>query len=153
MCCGVVPILFGRFLRVPSPHALVFIWKTLLWLVIMQKRSEVLSHETGKGEVLFKITYSLATEKNPLIIATCIAYRCAEIHVQESILKKTFNRKKKLYTWSNKCEWVLLRWFFLLHRSEGDREERKEMRERGEGQRWRIISSCNRPSGLHGPMS
>ena len=27
MCCGVVPILFGWFLRVPSLHALVFIWK------------------------------------------------------------------------------------------------------------------------------
>ena len=33
MCCGVVPILFGWFLRVPSLHALVFIWKTFLWLV------------------------------------------------------------------------------------------------------------------------
>ena len=28
MCCGVVPILFGWFLRVPSLHALVFIQKT-----------------------------------------------------------------------------------------------------------------------------
>ena len=30
MCCGVVPILFGWFLRVPSLHALVFIWKTFV---------------------------------------------------------------------------------------------------------------------------
>ena len=30
MCCGVVPILFGWFLRVPSLHALVFIRKTFL---------------------------------------------------------------------------------------------------------------------------
>ena len=34
MCCGVVPILFGWFLRVPSLHALVFIRKTFWWLVI-----------------------------------------------------------------------------------------------------------------------
>ena len=32
MCCGVIPILFGWFLRVPSLHALVFIQKTFLWL-------------------------------------------------------------------------------------------------------------------------
>ena len=30
MCCGVVPIFFGCFLRVPSLHARVFIWKTFL---------------------------------------------------------------------------------------------------------------------------
>ena len=30
MCCGVVPILFGWFLSVPSLHALVFLWKTFL---------------------------------------------------------------------------------------------------------------------------
>ena len=35
MCCGVVPILFGWFLRVPSLHALVFIRKTFLWLSII----------------------------------------------------------------------------------------------------------------------
>ena len=29
MCCGVIPILFGWFLRVPSLHALVFIWKKI----------------------------------------------------------------------------------------------------------------------------
>ena len=28
MCCGVVHILFGWFLMVPSLHALVFSWKT-----------------------------------------------------------------------------------------------------------------------------
>ena len=32
MCCGVVPILFGWFLRVLSPRPLVFIQKTFLWL-------------------------------------------------------------------------------------------------------------------------
>ena len=32
-CCGVIPILFGWFLSVPSLHALVFIQKTILWLV------------------------------------------------------------------------------------------------------------------------
>ena len=31
-CCGIVPILFGWFLRVSSPHALVFVQKTFLWL-------------------------------------------------------------------------------------------------------------------------
>ena len=30
MCCGVVPILFGWFLSVPSLHVLVFLWKTFL---------------------------------------------------------------------------------------------------------------------------
>ena len=32
-CCGVIPILFGWFLSVPSLHALVFVQKTILWLV------------------------------------------------------------------------------------------------------------------------
>ena len=32
MCC-IVPILFGWFLSVPSLYALVFLWKTFLWLV------------------------------------------------------------------------------------------------------------------------
>ena len=32
-CCGVVPILFGWLLRIPSLNALVFIRKTFLWLV------------------------------------------------------------------------------------------------------------------------
>ena len=35
MCCGVVPILFGWFLRVPSLHALVFIWKTFCDLFVL----------------------------------------------------------------------------------------------------------------------
>ena len=30
MCCGVIPILFGWSLRVPSLHELVFIWKNLI---------------------------------------------------------------------------------------------------------------------------
>ena len=30
MCCGVVPILFGWFLSIPSLHVLVFLWKTFL---------------------------------------------------------------------------------------------------------------------------
>ena len=34
MCCGVVPILFGWFLRVPSLDALVFIRKTFCDLYI-----------------------------------------------------------------------------------------------------------------------
>ena len=34
MCCGVVPILFGWFLRVPSVHALVFTRKTFCDLFI-----------------------------------------------------------------------------------------------------------------------
>ena len=33
MCCSVVPILFGWFLRVAFLHAHVFIRKTFLWLV------------------------------------------------------------------------------------------------------------------------
>ena len=35
MCCGVVPILFGWFLRVPSLHVLVFIWKTFCDLFLL----------------------------------------------------------------------------------------------------------------------
>ena len=37
MCCGVVPILFGWFLSVPSLHAcaLVFLWKTFLDLFVL----------------------------------------------------------------------------------------------------------------------
>ena len=34
MCCGVVPILFGWFLSVPSLHVHVFLWKTFLDLSI-----------------------------------------------------------------------------------------------------------------------
>ena len=35
MCCGVVPILFGWFLRFhPYMHLIVFIRKTFLWLVV-----------------------------------------------------------------------------------------------------------------------
>ena len=34
-CCGVVPILFAWFLRVPSLHVLVFVQKTFLWLCVM----------------------------------------------------------------------------------------------------------------------
>ena len=33
MCCGVVRILFGWFLSVPSLHVLVFLWKAFLGLV------------------------------------------------------------------------------------------------------------------------
>ena len=50
MCCGVVPILFGWFFRVPSLHALVFIRKTFcdlflplffcLWFFKSSKREE-----------------------------------------------------------------------------------------------------------------
>ena len=35
MCCGVVPILFGCFLSVPSLHALVFIQKTFCDLFLL----------------------------------------------------------------------------------------------------------------------
>ena len=35
MCCGVVPILFGWFLSVPSLHVLVFLWKTFLDLFVI----------------------------------------------------------------------------------------------------------------------
>ena len=35
MCCGVVRILFGWFLRVPSLHALVFLWKTFCDLFLL----------------------------------------------------------------------------------------------------------------------
>ena len=35
MCCGVVPILFGWFLSVPSLHALVFLWKNFLDLFVL----------------------------------------------------------------------------------------------------------------------
>ena len=39
MCCGVIPILFGQFLRVPSLHALVFILKIFLSLFNFQFES------------------------------------------------------------------------------------------------------------------
>ena len=35
MCCGVIPILFGWFLSIPSLHALVFLWKTFLDLFVL----------------------------------------------------------------------------------------------------------------------
>ena len=35
MCCGVVPISFGWFLRVPSVHALVFIEKLFCDLFLL----------------------------------------------------------------------------------------------------------------------
>ena len=34
MCCGVVPILFGWFMRTPSLHALIFIGKTFVTLYV-----------------------------------------------------------------------------------------------------------------------
>ena len=48
MCCGVVPILFGWFLRVPSLHALVFIWKTFLGLVPAAFFIEVVREKRGR---------------------------------------------------------------------------------------------------------
>ena len=47
MCCGVIPILFGWCLRVPSLHALVFIQKTFFvtcsccFVFLIVKRREV----------------------------------------------------------------------------------------------------------------
>ena len=35
MCCGVICILFGWFLRVPSLHALAFFWKTFCDFVVL----------------------------------------------------------------------------------------------------------------------
>ena len=54
MCCGLVPILFGWFLRVPSLHTLVLIWKTFLWLVpaafFFFRKSEDVGKE-GEGKM------------------------------------------------------------------------------------------------------
>ena len=60
MCCSVVPILFGWFLRVPFLHVHVFIRKTFLWLVsviyffncfleiVREERREVVGEAEGK---------------------------------------------------------------------------------------------------------
>ena len=44
MCCGVVPILFGWFLRIPSLHALVFIQKTFFVTFIIIGRELGCTH-------------------------------------------------------------------------------------------------------------
>ena len=55
MCCGVIPILFGWFSRVPSLHALVFIRKTfcdlfaLLFFSLFFRSSK--RGEAGKGKI------------------------------------------------------------------------------------------------------
>ena len=49
MCRSVVPILFGLFLRVPSLHALVFIRKTLLWLVSVVYFLEIVREVGGEA--------------------------------------------------------------------------------------------------------
>ena len=51
MCCGVVPILFGWFLRVPSLHALVFIRKTFLFLLLFLLFFKSSKREAGKGKM------------------------------------------------------------------------------------------------------
>ena len=48
MCCGVVPILFSWFLRVPSLHALVFIRKPFLSLVPAACFLEVVREKRGR---------------------------------------------------------------------------------------------------------
>ena len=49
MCCGVVPILFGWFLSVPSLHALVFLWKTFLDLLVLQHSKAGFHTKGGEG--------------------------------------------------------------------------------------------------------
>ena len=60
MCCGIVPILFGWFLRVPSLHALVFIRKTFCDLFLLffgvivfrsGKREERWERPEGEGKM------------------------------------------------------------------------------------------------------
>ena len=52
-CRGVIPILFARFLRVPSLHGLVFIQKTFLWLVPFFLRivREKRGRRGGRGKI------------------------------------------------------------------------------------------------------
>ena len=58
MCCGVVPILFGWFLRVPSLHALVFIWKTFCDLFQLFFFIEVVREKRGRqGEDAWSVGY------------------------------------------------------------------------------------------------
>ena len=49
MCCGGVPILFGWFLRVPSLHVLVFIWKTFCDLFLLFFLEIAREKRGGKG--------------------------------------------------------------------------------------------------------
>ena len=61
MCCGVVRILFGWFLRVPSLHALVFLWETfcdLFLLFLLGIVLEMLTEKRGrKGEGAYSVKY------------------------------------------------------------------------------------------------
>ena len=60
MCCGVVPILFGWFLSVPSLHALLFLWKTfcdLFVLFFLELFLEMVRREVGKGEDAHSVKY------------------------------------------------------------------------------------------------
>ena len=61
MCCGVVRILFGWFLRVPSLHALVFFWKMFCDLFLLFLLGIVLEmvreKRGGKGEDAHSVKY------------------------------------------------------------------------------------------------
>ena len=58
MCCGVVPILFGWVLRVPSLHALVFIWKTFLYLFLLLFFRSIVREKRGRqGEDAWSVGY------------------------------------------------------------------------------------------------
>ena len=65
MCCGVIPILFGWFLRVPSLHALVFIRKTfcdlfLLLIFLLFLRSSKRKEKRGRqGEDAWSVGYEM----------------------------------------------------------------------------------------------
>ena len=56
MCCGVVPILFGSFLRVPSLQVLVFIRKTFcdlfLLLFLLFFRSSKREEKQARGRCM-----------------------------------------------------------------------------------------------------
>ena len=56
MCCGVIPILFGWFLRVSSLHVLVFIWKTFfVTLDIGMLQTWAFLHEPTRYAVAHKL--------------------------------------------------------------------------------------------------
>ena len=62
MCCGVVCILLDWFLRVPSLHALVFLWKTfcdlfLLFFFFELFLEMVKEKRGGKGEDTHSVKY------------------------------------------------------------------------------------------------
>ena len=65
----VVPILFGWFLRVPSLHALVFIWKTFCDLFLLLFFRSIVREKRGRqGEDAWSEGYESVVHKEQRII-------------------------------------------------------------------------------------